>query len=206
MNKNQVMQRKDKLYGNINIQEKIEDYNARHRRKRGRWLRQLQHLLKGNSFTLIISVFTIIVLYADDIRVAFMPKSQDFTVDVVLCICFMLFLIELIAQMIALPDYMWSFFFWLDLISLMSIPIDIYFIIQYLQDDQIFDQTDDATNVARLSRSSKVGTKAGRYIKLIKMIRLIRVAKFFKQTKSIYERRQMMLQQQVEELKRQEQE
>ena len=69
-------------------------------------------------------------------------------------------------------------------------PFDIYFVVETFQGDQndnILIQTDDASNVARLGRSSKVGTKAGRYIKLVK---IVRVAKFFKQTAAIQNRRE----------------
>lgn len=68
------------------------------------------------------------------------------------------------------------------MISLISMPLDIYFILELFsgEDQDLIESTDDASNVARLGRSSKVGTKAGRYIKLIKLIKLVRVAKFFK--------------------------
>jgi len=90
--------------------------------------------------------------------------------------------VEFVVQIICLPDYPWSFFFWLDVLSLISMPSDIYFFMQFLSGDQedIVSQTDEATNVARLGRSSKIGTKAGRYIKLVKLIKIVRVAKFFK--------------------------
>jgi hypothetical protein len=99
---------------------------------------------------------------------------------------------------------MWSFFFWLDLISLVNIPIDIYFIVGLFQDhDDFIGSTDDASNVARLGRSSKVGTKAGRYIKLIKLVKLVRVAKFFKQTNAIQNKHHQLQQQKIDAIKKQ---
>lgn len=92
----------------------------------------------------------------------------------------------MIIQSFCISDYLWSFFFWLDLISLLSMPMDIYFFVQYITGgNEIILQTDDASNVARVGRASRVGTRAGRYIKLVKLIRIIKVAKFFKQTNQI---------------------
>ena len=67
------------------------------------------------------------------------------------------------------------------MLSLVSMPLDIYFVIWFLEGEgSLINQTDDAQNVARVGRASRVGTKAGRYIKLVKLIRIVRVAKFFK--------------------------
>ena len=67
-------------------------------------------------------------------------------------------------------------------------------------------QTDDASNVARVGRASKVGTKAGRYIKLVKLIRIVKVAKFFKQTDAIQKKREIFLQNKIQESKKKEKE
>lgn len=120
-------------------------------------------------------------------RIIFFTKDQDIIVDIILVFCVFIFLIEGVISSYALPDYLWSFFFWLDLISLLSMPIDIYFVMEFISGDSesLILQTDDASNVARVGRASKVGTKAGRYIKLVKLIRIVKVAKFFKQTDAI---------------------
>ena len=73
-------------------------------------------------------MITIIVLYADDIRIAFLDKSWDFLVDCLLLASMLIFLVEMLIQSYCLTDYLGSFFFWLDLISLMSMPLDVYFV------------------------------------------------------------------------------
>lgn len=94
----------------------------------------------------------------------------------------LIFILEMFIQIMCLQDYLWSFFFWLDMISILSMPLDVYFVVQILtgDTDSMIYQTDDASNVARVGRASRVGTKAGRYIKLVKLIRIIKVAKFIK--------------------------
>ena len=148
-----------------------------------------------NNTTMFVSFITLLVLYADDIRIVFLEKNQDIYVDIVLVICVVIFLLEGVFSTVALTDYLWSFFFWLDLISLLSMPLDIYFIMKYIsgESESVIQQTDDASNVARVGRASRVGTRAGRFLKLVKLIRIVKVAKFFKQTDAIQKKREIFL-------------
>ena len=199
------MQRKDNVYENINIQEKFEDFSARKAmKKRSKMQKLMARFIQHNYTTLVVSLITLIVLYADDFRVVFLDKSHDVIIDGVLLFCLTIFTVELAIQSYCLPDYLWSFFFWLDLIAVLSMPMDIYFIMQYLsgQSESLILQTDDASNVARVGRASRVGTKAGRYIKLVKLIRIVKVAKFFKQTNTIQNKREELLQKKSQEGKR----
>lgn len=148
-----------------------------------------------NNTTVFVSFITLLVLYADDLRIVFLQKDQDIYVDIVLVVCVVIFFLEGVFSTIALTDYLWSFFFWLDLISLLSMPLDIYFIMKYIsgESESVIQQTDDASNVARVGRASKVGTRAGRFVKLVKLIRIVKVAKFFKQTDAIQKKREHFL-------------
>jgi hypothetical protein len=137
----------------------------------------------SNITTAFISIITIIVLYVDDFRIITVVRDEDIHIDLLLIFCIIVFIMELIISTYALPGYTWSFFFWLDVISILSMPMDIYFVMEYFsgQSDDLIFQTDDASNVARVGRASRVGTKAGRYIKLVKLIKIIKVSKFFSQ-------------------------
>lgn len=61
----------------------------------------------------------------DDIRLLAFTKKADKVFLVFNCLTFSLFLIELILSSLSIPDYFGSFFFWLDLVSTISIIADI---------------------------------------------------------------------------------
>lgn len=70
-------------------------------------------------------VVTIYALIGDDIRILAFNKDHD---DVFLwlnVVAFSLFMIELTFSSIGVKDYFGSFFFWLDLLSTLSIVTDI---------------------------------------------------------------------------------
>jgi len=68
---------------------------------------------------------TLYALLGDDIRLLAFPKSVDDTFIKMTIASLFLFLIELTLGSIGQPDYLGSFFFWLDLISTLSIITDI---------------------------------------------------------------------------------
>ena len=115
------------------------------------------------------------------------------------------FIIELCVSSYSLPGYLWSFFFWLDLISVMSMPMDINLFVEWFsgESDNLIFQTDDASNVARVGRASRVGTRAGRYIKLVKLIKIVKVGKFFSQANKIQLKREQILAKKLMEQKEQ---
>ena len=140
----------------------------------------MMKFIQHSYVTIFISLITLIVLYVDDIRIIFLDMSFDFYVDIFLVFCMLVFITEIIIQSYSLKDYLWSFFFWLDMLSILSMPLELYFVIQFISgnsEDALL-QTDDASVVASLGgRASRIGTKVGRYIKLIK---IVKIGKFVK--------------------------
>ena len=70
-------------------------------------------------------LFTLYALIGDDIRLLNFSKESDSAFMVLNILTFILFMIELILSSISVPDYFGSFFFWLDLISTISLIADI---------------------------------------------------------------------------------
>lgn len=95
-----------------------------------------------------------------------------------------MFLIEIVLACIAKPDYFNSFFFWLDLVSTLSLLTDIEPIWSVITESGGENQDEvDATEtaaLARASRGARIGTRAGRMTRVFRMIRLIRVVKLYK--------------------------
>lgn len=55
-------------------------------------------------------------------------KSADIVFDVITIFCLFVFAVEIVMSMLSKPGYTWSFFFWLDIISTISLIIDIQLI------------------------------------------------------------------------------
>jgi hypothetical protein len=70
----------------------------------------------------------------------------------------------------------------MDIVSIISMPADIYFLTNYITGGSSINISNYGTNVARAGKASRVGTKMARLIRILRLIKLIRVAKFLKQT------------------------
>ena len=91
--------------------------------------------MESSFFNVVITTLTIYALFGDDIRVAAFDKYADIGFDVVniialACIItiinlFTAFSIEILLSVFVKKDYFLSFFFWLDVISTISLILDI---------------------------------------------------------------------------------
>ena len=141
--------------------------------------------------SILFIILTFIALFLDDIRIAFTPKAADPFIDSVFLFCFFAFLVEMVFTSISRNDYLFSFFFWLDLAALLSILFDIYYLLDAIS--VTFQLPTDATNVARAGRAGRAGTRVGRLMKIVRMIRVFRVAKLYKETKRAIDERRKVL-------------
>lgn len=75
-----------------------------------------------------MSVITVYSLFFDDIRALTLPVETDIYVYSVTCGVMVCFIIELMIASVVMEDYFLGFFFWLDVISTLSMIPDIGFI------------------------------------------------------------------------------
>ena len=91
------------------------------------------------------------------------------------------FTLEIVMASLVKEDYFLGFYFWLDIISTISLIPDIGWIWDPIigndEDDtsssssDSADKAQQASQVARASRGARVGTKAGRVVRIIRLIR-----------------------------------
>lgn len=174
--------RKHTLYSNILISEDLDLVKSKKVVRHAAY-HKLEKILETNLISAMIGLNTLIVLIGDDVRLISLPYTADKYVDGLIFYCFITFLIELILCCIAKQGYRFSFFFWLDIISLGSMVSDIYFVVYLVVQKNVGPVIPTHfTHVAHAGRATKIGTKAGRMLKLMRIIKIVRVAKFYNQT------------------------
>jgi hypothetical protein len=125
-----------------------------------------------------MSLVTFYALFADDIKILLLPKSADTSMDIITLIFMFLYLIELIMGVLAVPNYLFSFYFWVDLVSTLSMLADVTFIINPVTD--ALGGSTSGADIAKTGRASRVI----KIIRIIRLIRLLRVLKIYKQVKT----------------------
>jgi class 3 adenylate cyclase len=151
---------------------------------------KIEKLLDSNQSTIFMSVITVYVLFADDIRNLATTKDADDVWFAFACICLALFSLELVISCIVKKDYLWSFYFWLDLIATLSMIPDIGWIwYPMIGIEEDGDSGGNASQIQKAGRASKAGTRTSRVIRIIRLIRLIRIVKLYKNAQTAMKNR-----------------
>ncbi len=126
---------------------------------------------------LTMTLITVYALFFDDIRmIAFEKESDDIFFAITLVGMFM-FTVEIILASLSKEDYFLDFFFWLDVVSTISMIPDCGWIWSEIIGES---KTASAAEIAKTSRAGRIT----RVIRVIRLIRLIRIVKLYKQAKA----------------------
>eukprot|EP00892_Ulva_mutabilis_P002380 jgi/Ulvmu1/12142/UM085_0006.1 len=145
-------------------------------------LRRFCRSMAGNVYVaLFFAVITLWVLFSDDLRYASFPPSADEPMGWLSVACMAAFCFEIVMYTFGSRDYLGSFFFWLDLLATTSMILDIPAV-----EDAIFDAISgdsdalESAALTRATRTSRMGTRAGRIASAMRVVRLFRLMKLFK--------------------------
>jgi hypothetical protein len=145
-------------------------------KQRAKWRIRLEKFLENYVVVGFMSVVTVYTLFFDDIRSAAFSMEQDNAFWTVTLICMALFLVEIILSSVSREVYFLTFFFWLDLVSTISMIPDVGFIWFAMIGEGGNKQAKSATTAAKTSRAGRIT----RVIRVIRLIRLIRIVKLYK--------------------------
>lgn len=118
---------------------------------------------------------TIYALFFDDFRILGFAKDADRIFYGLTVTVFFLFTFEIVAHSIVTEGYFLSFFFWLDVISTLSLIPDIGWITEFFESQA----TKKASAITKTSRAARVT----RIIRIVRVLRLIRIVKLYKQAR-----------------------
>jgi len=126
-------------------------------------------------------IVTIYALFGDDLRILVFPPSTDHVFVVMNTITFILFVLEMFLNTWIKSDfsrgvhhwkgYVFSFFFWLDLLALISMLPDLPWVSSF--------QGFSMDKIA--GRAGKIGAKTGRVVRMVRLVRLVKLYKFTSQ-------------------------
>eukprot|EP00928_Gymnodinium_smaydae_P070653 TRINITY_DN5444_c0_g3_i2.p1 TRINITY_DN5444_c0_g3~~TRINITY_DN5444_c0_g3_i2.p1 ORF type:complete len:1022 (-),score=169.14 TRINITY_DN5444_c0_g3_i2:113-3178(-) len=155
-----------------------------------KWL--AQKLVENSVLSFFISLLTLYALFGDDCRLSYTDQPMDFIFDYITMLSMGVFSFEIIICCIGKAGYVGGFYFWLDILSTVTLVMDLQMVAETMFGDEISrtsseDDLDtgsggDSAEAARAARLSRAGTKAGRVVRLIRLLKLIRMVRFTKKT------------------------
>lgn len=106
--------------------ESLEEFD--YDKKKPTFATKLEKIIDSNYVVIFMAIMTLFILFSNDVQYAWLPDTVDFPFDIIQTIMLGLFTIEIIITCIAKEGYIWSFFFWLDIVATISLIQDISFI------------------------------------------------------------------------------
>lgn len=92
--------------------------------------------------------------------------------DVLMSTVTVLFVIEIIMQLIAFPDYAGSFFFWMDLIGTASMVFEVSFLFGSSGHLKLVALSNNAA-ITRTARAARLGARAVRFLRIVKAMNVV---------------------------------
>ena len=127
-------------------------------------------------YQIVITILTVYSLFGDDIRTVGFGKNEDLFFDAVNIMLMIVFGVEILLSSVALDNYFLSFFFFLDIISSLSLIIDISLFTEIIF---LSSYTNNYT-FSKMAAQSKASRAAIRTVRVVKLFRIIRIVKLYK--------------------------
>lgn len=181
LQENQSMNKSRLSAKNEEDDEELEEKNKTLKAK-------INDVLDSFTYTIIMTILTVFVLFADDIKNLSTDKYADDPFSIVTAILFGYFFIEFVIQCIVIDGYLWSFFFYLDFLSTISMILDLSWFYAFLISSISGDATTNKSgskiknlvSIAKASRAARIGSRAVRILRVLRIIRLVRISKIYK--------------------------
>jgi len=94
--------------------------------------KKLLQVRGAKAYCWVLVTAVVYSFVADDIRMAVLPWESDVYVDLSLVVCIGVFLLDIAARILKSSDYVWSLYFFLDLLAAAAILADIQLLISVL--------------------------------------------------------------------------
>jgi hypothetical protein len=146
--------------------------------------------MQNNIYIAVYVAATFYTLFMDEIRVLALPMSADNAIFAFMFITFLLFFVEIFLLIfIHWNDkrYIWRTFFWLDIISVLSIIIDIPWMRDAIIGNDEANDHLDQYSVMRASRATRFGSRAGKLSHLMTLTNVMRVLRVLRLMKAAKE-------------------
>jgi len=131
----------------------------------------------------ILILLTIWSLFADELKLLLTTKESDNAFSISIIIVQIIFLIDLIASCIYFEGYRLGFYFWIDLLSIITMLLDIHWFYDIILKNISTNSTFPKNEILH-SNNAKVGSRAIRILRIIRLLRIIRISKFYKFSQS----------------------
>ena len=131
-------------------------------------------IMESNQFTAFMTVLTLYALFGDDMKLCLTDSRADQGFWIMASLCIVFFFSEIVFQTMAYPWYFLGFYFWIDLVSTLSIFTEIPAVMDEMS-AALGGTGGKSAAMLKAGKAGRVGTKASKIIRIVRLVRMIRV-------------------------------
>eukprot|EP00927_Polykrikos_kofoidii_P074468 TRINITY_DN7046_c0_g1_i1.p1 TRINITY_DN7046_c0_g1~~TRINITY_DN7046_c0_g1_i1.p1 ORF type:complete len:1017 (-),score=181.97 TRINITY_DN7046_c0_g1_i1:109-3159(-) len=128
-------------------------------------------IVENSGFVTLTTLLTLYCLVGDDCRLTFTSKPSDLYFDLATSFSIVVFIIELVLSCIGKQDYFGGFFFWLDLISTVTLVMDVTVVAELFVSDE------ESVEGMKNSKTARVAARAARVVRVLRLVRILKLYK-----------------------------
>eukprot|EP00928_Gymnodinium_smaydae_P039230 TRINITY_DN26839_c0_g1_i1.p1 TRINITY_DN26839_c0_g1~~TRINITY_DN26839_c0_g1_i1.p1 ORF type:complete len:932 (-),score=180.61 TRINITY_DN26839_c0_g1_i1:84-2879(-) len=130
----------------------------------------ISNAIVSNTLVTVMSVcLTFWALTADDLRMGVTQRDADVWFDSMVIFCLLFFTAEIILASFGKPDYFPGLFFVLDVISTVSLVLDLTWVSEAMEGGK----------EAKGGRTAKFGAGVGRMVRVLRLVRIVKLYKAY---------------------------
>ncbi|CAL1134503.1 unnamed protein product [Cladocopium goreaui] len=131
-------------------------------------------IAENKAFVFVGTFITVWALIGDDLKLLVTNRPVDNIFDGLVVFCIVFFTLEVLVCSLGKDDYFMSFFFCLDVLSTLTLFMDLTVV-----SEALFGDSDSDPSNTRTSRTARVGAKVGRIVRVLRLIRIVKLFKAF---------------------------
>jgi len=149
----------------------LEDTRKKRAKCSTRAVQGILFIVESKIFVTITMILTVWALIGEDIKLMTTSKDMDDTFMIITFVMMGIFSVEIVMASLAKEDYYLSFFFWLDIISTLSLILDIPAVSEYIMG------SDEELRDVRGSKTARLGARIGRIVRVLRLVRILKLYK-----------------------------
>ena len=138
---------------------------------------ETQYFFNSNYYLIIKLCIIIFILIEEELKSLFTNKSADLPFSIIIIIFMLFYIFELIMFSILLKDYFLKFYFWIDIISIISTLLDIHWFCNSIIESVGGSKINIIGDLGKRNESKVL--IAIKIFRIIKIIRVVRINKLF---------------------------
>ncbi len=136
-------------------------------------------VVENGWFSIFMTGITLYALFGNDIRLSLTNTTVDEAFVMCAWLCVVLFASEMGLNSLGYEHYFGGFYFWIDLLSTLSILLEIPAVVVALS-STLSGEGGSTTEIMEAGKAGRVGTRASRIIRIVRLVRMVRVVKLYK--------------------------